>query len=57
MERNLKLQNWWFTVKFRIERFGLNLFLADYISRKLNIKPWNKKVTLKMNEISTRYLK
>lgn len=57
MERNLKFQNWWFKVKFRIERFGLTLFLADYISRKLNIKPLNKKVSLKMNEISTRYLK
>ena len=57
MERNLKLQNWWFKVKFRIERFGLGLFLADYISRKLNIKPWNKQVTLKMNEIVTRHLK
>ncbi|MDJ0843660.1 sulfotransferase family protein [Crocosphaera sp.] len=57
MEKNLKLQNWWFKVKFRVERFGLGLFLADYISRKLNIKPWNKQVTLKMNEITTQYLK
>ncbi len=57
IERNLKLQDCWFRVKFRIERFGLSLFLADYISRQLNIKPWNKQVTLKMNEISTSYLK
>lgn len=57
MEKKLRLQNWWFKVNFRIRRFGLGLFVADYISRKLNIKPWNKKVTLKMNEITTRYLK
>lgn len=56
-KRKLRSQDWWFKVKFRIERFGLSLFLADYLSRKLNIKPLNKKVTLKMNEISTRYLK
>ena len=56
-ENNLRLQNWWFKVNFRIRRFGLGLFVADYISIKLNIKPWNKKVTLKMNEVTTRYLK
>ena len=57
MRRNLKLQDWWFKVKFRVERFGLSLFLAEYISRKLNIKAWNKKVKLKTQEITKRYLK
>lgn len=57
MRRNLKLQDWWFKVKFCVERFGLSLFLAEYISRKLNIKAWNKKVKLKTQEITKRYLK
>ncbi len=57
MERQLYLQDWWFRVQFRLKRFGVPLFVADYMSRKLKIKPWEKQVKLKMNEIVQRHLK
>ncbi len=57
MVLQLKLQDWWSRVAFRVKRFGLGLFIADYLSRNLKIKSWERQIQLKMNEISSRYLK
>ncbi|MEA5509913.1 sulfotransferase [Crocosphaera sp. UHCC 0190] len=57
MEQKIRFQDWWFRLNFRVQRIGLGLFLADYLSRKLRIKPLEKSTKLKINEISVRYLK
>jgi hypothetical protein len=57
MEQQLRLQDWWAKVVFRIKRFGLTLFLLDYLTRRLRVKPLQKRVRLKLNEIETSYLK
>ena len=56
-QKKLRFQTWWFRVQSRVKRFGIGLFLADYLSRKLNLKSWQKGINLKMNEISRQYLK
>lgn len=40
----LKIQNWWKCLEFRIKRFGLGLILADFISRQLNLKNGKNKL-------------
>lgn len=57
MKQQLKLQDWYQRVWFRIKRFGFTLFLADNLSRRLKINPWQKKIQLKMNAIQQSYLK
>ncbi|BAQ62825.1 sulfotransferase domain superfamily [Geminocystis sp. NIES-3708] len=57
VKKKLKIQNWWAKVKFRINRLGISLFLADFISRKLGLKSWQKQVTLSINEITKKNLK
>ncbi|MDJ0508985.1 MAG: sulfotransferase [Crocosphaera sp.] len=56
-EKQLKLQDWWFRVQFRMKRYGLSLFIANYISRKLQIKPWQKQIRITMNKINRQYIK
>ncbi|HAC66262.1 MAG TPA: sulfotransferase [Cyanothece sp. UBA12306] len=56
-QKQLRLQDWWSRVQFRVKRFGLLLFIEDYLARKSKIKPWQRKVKQKTNEISKRYLK
>jgi hypothetical protein len=48
-KRRLKLQCWLSRVQFRIKQNGLSLFVADYLSRRLNITPWQKQLKLKIN--------
>jgi Sulfotransferase family len=55
--KQLQLQNDWGKVTFRVKRLGLSLFLADFISRKLGLKSWQKRVKLNINEIEKKYLK
>jgi hypothetical protein len=57
MEQKLKLQDWWARVQFRLQRYGLALFLADYLSRKLNLTQWQKSVKVKMYDINRAYFK
>lgn len=57
MKQQLKIQNWWAKVTFRINRFGIYLFLADFISRKLGLNSWQKQVTLSINDITQKTLK
>lgn len=42
---------------FRIQRYGWRLFLADFVTRRLPLSRWRKRVRLKMNEIETAQLK
>lgn len=57
MKLKLRLHDWWIRLEFRIKRNGLALFFADYLSRHLGIKPWQKSVTLKLNAIAKAHLK
>ena len=56
-KRVLKIQDWFERVKFRVNRFGLSLFLADYFSRLLQINSWQKNIKLKKNAIQRLYIK
>ncbi|EAZ89980.1 hypothetical protein CY0110_07284 [Crocosphaera chwakensis CCY0110] len=57
MEKQINLQDWWFRIQFRINRYGLSLVLADYVARKLNIKPWQKQTQKQLIDIQMQYLK
>ncbi|MCS6942442.1 MAG: sulfotransferase [Geminocystis sp.] len=53
----LQVYDWWYRLQFRIKRFGLPLVLADFLSRKLGLKQWQKRVKLAINEVQKRHLK
>ncbi len=57
MEKRLKLQDWWACAQFRARRYGLPLFLSDYLSRRLSLEQWQKSVKFKLNTIDRAYLK
>lgn len=57
MEKQLQLQDWWGRFQFRLKRNGLNLFVADYLSRKLGLTQWQKRVRLKLNQVEAAHLK
>jgi hypothetical protein len=57
MERRLNRQDWWFRVWFRVQKFGLLLFLSDYFSRKFGLIHWQKRIQLQLNEIVKAHLK
>lgn len=57
MVQNLKFDDWWGRLKFRVERYGLPLILADNIARRLGLTSWRKKLKLKFNAINTKMLK
>lgn len=56
-ERWLKFQDWWYRWNFRLQRYGLLLFIEDYLSRRLKIGPWQKQVKQKVMAIENRHLK
>ena len=53
----LKVDSWWKCAQFRMNRNGLSLFVADYLSRKLGLTQWQKQVRLKLNAVETAHLK
>jgi hypothetical protein len=55
--RRLKFQDWWYRWNFRRQRYGWPLFVADYLSRHLNVEPWQKHVRQNIMAIETRHLK
>lgn len=55
-KQQLKWHSWWKRVRFRMRRLGLRLLLADYLSRKLGLKEWQKRIRLQLNEIDKQYL-
>jgi hypothetical protein len=56
-KKKLIWQDWLYRAYFRLKRYGFWLFMADFLSRKLNLNSWQKKVKLKINQIDTKYLK
>lgn len=57
MEQRLRLQDWWARVRYRIQRYGITLFLSDYLSRRLKLKLWQKVVKQKLNNIDSSKIK
>ncbi|MCP2727415.1 sulfotransferase family protein [Limnofasciculus baicalensis] len=55
--QRLRLQDWWYRAQFRLQHYGLSLFVSDYLSRKIGLVPWQKSVRLKLNAIETAHLK
>ena len=55
--QKLKLQDWLKRIQFRINRLGLRLFLADNLSRRLQLNSWQKNIKLKINDVQRTYLK
>lgn len=55
--QQLKIEDWLYRVKFRLNRLGLSLFIADFLSRKLGLNSWQKQIKLQINEIEKKYLK
>jgi hypothetical protein len=57
MEKKLKIQDWWQRAQFRLKRYGLNLFVQNYVARHIGFKEWKKQLQLEINRIDTSYLK
>ncbi len=57
LKSKLRLHCWFKRVQFRIEKFGLYLLIADYLSRNLRIKPWQTSIKLQINQIIQSQLK
>ena len=57
MEQRLRLQDWWARVRYRIQRYGITLFLSDYLSRRLKLNLWQKLVKQKLNTIDSSKIK
>jgi hypothetical protein len=58
LEQKLLLwQNRWNRLLFRIDRYGLDLVVKDFIARHSGLKSWEKSLTLKMNIIEAMNLK
>lgn len=44
-------------MRFRLKRYGLKLWMADVLSRRIGPRAWQKVIRLKLNEIDRRDLK
>jgi hypothetical protein len=53
----LSLQNKLYKIKFRIKRYGFNLYLSELLSRHLDMHKWHKTCSLKINDIDKNNLK
>ena len=49
--------NRWRRWRFRVKRYGLRLWLADWFSRRVGGASWQRKVRLAMNTVDESYLK
>ncbi len=57
LERRLRRQDRWYRARFRLRRYGLPVYLADIVTRRLGLSSLQRRVRLRMNAIETRYLK
>lgn len=57
MQQVLRWQNKVVCVQFKINRIGLPLFLADNLSRRLQIDSWQRNIKLEINDINRSYIK
>jgi len=55
--QRLNVQDWWYRARFRMKRYGLPLFLTDYIVRHLKLKALARRLTLRINEIENRHIR
>ncbi len=55
--RWLKARNFYGKLRFRIDRFGMNLVFQDFLARRINIRPWKERVQLRLNDIERLHLK
>jgi hypothetical protein len=53
----LHLHDWWGRINHRHKNIGSALFVEDYLARRLQISPWQRKTQLRINEIQQRRLK
>lgn len=53
----LKTQDRLYRAKFRLDRYHLRLFAEDFISRRLHLDAWQRKVKLELNAIDEQHLK
>jgi hypothetical protein len=55
--RNLRRHDYWSRVRFRMNEYGIPLFVADYLTRRLRLKPWQKQIRMKLNKLEKAKLK
>jgi hypothetical protein len=51
------IQNRWYKNLFRIRRYSFSLYLQDFLSRRLGMKNWQKRVKLRINATENKYIK
>jgi hypothetical protein len=55
-ERALRLHNWWSRARFRMNRYGLRLFFADYFARRIGTKSMRRSSRLRMDAVDKEHL-
>jgi len=55
--RLLRLQDRWYRAMFKRRRYGMFLYVADYLSRRLGIPGFQSSVKQRLNQIDVLYLK
>ncbi|MEM8501957.1 MAG: sulfotransferase [Cyanobacteria bacterium P01_D01_bin.1] len=53
----LNAQNWFAKVSFKVKRYGLGIFIGDFVTRKLGLRQLNRSYKLKINQIQISQLK
>jgi len=53
----LRLQSWASRATFRLRRYGVRLFVADFLARKLKLTAWQKRVQRVINDRQTQCIK
>ena len=53
----LSMQNKFYKIRFRVDRFGWPLLISDFLARKLKLHNLEKRLRIKMNAIEEKYLK
>ncbi|MGB3612667.1 MAG: hypothetical protein WBA10_02655, partial [Elainellaceae cyanobacterium] len=54
LETYLRIQSWASRATFRLRRYGVGLFVADFLARKLKLTAWQKRVQRVINDRQTQ---
>jgi hypothetical protein len=57
LELRLRAQDRLMRMRFRIKRYGLSLFAADFLLRRLRLRRLHKPVQLRINEIDQQHVR
>ncbi|MBE9040278.1 sulfotransferase [Oscillatoriales cyanobacterium LEGE 11467] len=57
MRQRLQWQDTWERAQFRLRRYGVPLFLENYLARRVGSQKWKKQVKLKIHAVEANYLK